>query len=88
MRTAGTEFPPEVWLNVFQLMGAEATIQDWMAVEAVCRSWRAATREWFTEWLKGCQRGVASGLFEGTKAQIRLLMRHAEGGAAEHACRM
>jgi hypothetical protein len=80
------KLPAEAWLLVFSLMGADATIQDWMAVEAVCKMWRAAIVAWFGEWLKCQPRGPVGGrraaaLLQcaGSGVEIAFLMRYAEG---------
>jgi hypothetical protein len=75
--------PAELLTNVFYFFGADATAQDWMAVEAVNKKWRKATGDWVAEWVSAqpgvAVRGEAAIPFlecEGTKAQEGFLIRH------------
>jgi hypothetical protein len=80
------KLPAELWLAVFSLLGADATPKDWISVELVCKTWRAAIAEWFGEWLKFQPQGPVAGrraaaLLQcaGSGVEIAFLMRHTEG---------
>ena len=75
--------PAELWLAVFGLFGAEATIQDWRNVERTCRGWRSRTGRWFAEWIRAQRNGIAFGESVCGREELMFLKRHPEG---KHCC--
>jgi hypothetical protein len=72
----GRGFPAEVQGEIAAAMGVDATIQDWMVVEAVCRSWRAGVAGALCDYFRGQTAGVRFCPFEGTEAERRFVGRH------------
>jgi hypothetical protein len=43
--------PEQLWLNVFSLLGADATLKDCVAIALVCKHFWSTRRDWFAQWL-------------------------------------
>jgi hypothetical protein len=75
----------ELQLLVAASMGADATIQDWIAFERKCKAWSVPFATLFAEWLKERELGSKFCFLEGTEeqfdGQIQFVGRHVQGEA-------
>jgi hypothetical protein len=74
----------ELWLNVFSLLGADATILHWTAVSHVCRYWRTVSGDWFEQWLRTQSLGTKFCYFGRTKHELVFLRRQIAGEFRTH----
>jgi hypothetical protein len=66
--------PAELWLNVFSLLGADATPRDWVTVGQICCQWRETRDDWCTQWMRRQMFGSKFCIFDGTKGDISFLV--------------
>jgi hypothetical protein len=77
--TGFADLATELRWEVARWMGVDATIQDWMVVEALCLAWSVPFATLFTEWLKERELGSKFWLFSGTQQEARFLKDHVQG---------
>lgn len=70
------KLPPELQLEVAQAMGPDATIEDWLSMEMVCKSWLMGTPTTLSAWLEAQSNGVEFARTRGTPTVAPFLMAH------------
>lgn len=61
------------------MLGADATILDWIRVEQVCRLWKQWSMTWLAEWLKAREAGSRFWVCDGTEEQTAFVVGHVQG---------
>jgi hypothetical protein len=69
----------ELHLAVFEQFGANATIQDWIAVDATSRKWNRERRRAFRQWLQWQEPGSRFGASKCTVEVVNFLASNGEG---------
>jgi hypothetical protein len=69
----------ELQLWIARLMGADATVQEWIVFEKKCSTWSVGFEELLAEWLRVQSAGSRLPEFAGGKEQMAFVMRHMEG---------